>query len=494
MILKASQRGGGKQLALHLLKTENEHVEVHEVRGFVSDDLVGAMKEAYAVSKGTRCRQFLFSVSLNPPETEHVPIETFETAINRIEEATGLTGQPRVIVFHEKEGRRHCHAVWSRIDAESMTAVNLPFFKLKLREVSRELYLENDWKMPRGLMNSAERDPRNFTLEEWQQARRAGWHAGDLKAAVQDCWAISDTRGAFEQALKERGMTLAKGDRRSHVAVTHDGEVISIARYAGKKAKQVRAKLGEADALPTVDQAKAQFAQDMTGTLGRLLQEARERKQQGVAPLEAQRRVMAQKHREERERLKTAQDARWTNESRERAARFRQGLLGRLWSRLSGERARIERENQAEAYAALQRDRVQRQAIVEAQLKDRQKLQSQLREMRRRHADLFRQIRQERDRYRQAARAAAVTVKPQFEEVKAARSIPVQAPAPRPARPTIAFRNAAEQLEKLRSGSAQSRETGHSSGPDDLKARLEKIRSGASNEKGRPGKGPSIER
>ena len=38
MILKASQRGGAKQLGLHLLKmTENERVEIHEVRGFISD-------------------------------------------------------------------------------------------------------------------------------------------------------------------------------------------------------------------------------------------------------------------------------------------------------------------------------------------------------------------------------------------------------------------------------------------------------------------------
>ena len=65
MILKASQRGGGKQLALHLLRTdENEHVETHEVRGFISQDLTGALKEAHAVSLGTRCKQFLFSVSL----------------------------------------------------------------------------------------------------------------------------------------------------------------------------------------------------------------------------------------------------------------------------------------------------------------------------------------------------------------------------------------------------------------------------------------------
>src|SRR5688572_24474410 len=135
MILKASQRGGGKQLGLHLTRTDdNEHVEVYEIRGFVSEDIIGALKEAYAVSKGTRCKQFLFSVSLNPPPHERVPVDVFENAIARIEQRNGLAGQPRIVVFHEKEGRRHAHAVWSRIDAETMTARNLPFFKAKLRD------------------------------------------------------------------------------------------------------------------------------------------------------------------------------------------------------------------------------------------------------------------------------------------------------------------------------------------------------------------------
>lgn len=58
MILKASQRAGGRQLAAHLLRAdENEHVEVHELRGFVADDLDGAFTEAYAASKGKRRRQ-----------------------------------------------------------------------------------------------------------------------------------------------------------------------------------------------------------------------------------------------------------------------------------------------------------------------------------------------------------------------------------------------------------------------------------------------------
>jgi hypothetical protein len=55
-----------------LLKTEdNEHVEVHDIRGFMSDNLQGAFHEAYAASRGTRCQQFLFSLSLNPPENEY---------------------------------------------------------------------------------------------------------------------------------------------------------------------------------------------------------------------------------------------------------------------------------------------------------------------------------------------------------------------------------------------------------------------------------------
>ena len=55
---------------MHLLNTEdNEHVEVHEVRGFVADTLPEALQEAQAISLATKCRQFLFSLSLSPPKT-----------------------------------------------------------------------------------------------------------------------------------------------------------------------------------------------------------------------------------------------------------------------------------------------------------------------------------------------------------------------------------------------------------------------------------------
>lgn len=135
MILKGSKRGGAVDLGKHLLKAENEHVEIHEVRGFVADSVIDALKEAQAISRGTKCSKFLFSLSLSPPETENVPIKAFEDAIETIEAKLGLTDQPRVVIVHEKEGRRHAHCVWSRIDADTMTAIDMPHFKLKLQEV-----------------------------------------------------------------------------------------------------------------------------------------------------------------------------------------------------------------------------------------------------------------------------------------------------------------------------------------------------------------------
>ncbi|MCJ8323608.1 MAG: hypothetical protein HRU29_08145 [Rhizobiales bacterium] len=43
----------------HLLKQENEHIhehiEVHQVCGFIASDVLGAIKEAQTVARGTKC-------------------------------------------------------------------------------------------------------------------------------------------------------------------------------------------------------------------------------------------------------------------------------------------------------------------------------------------------------------------------------------------------------------------------------------------------------
>ena len=86
MISTGSQRGGARQLAGHLLSQDNDHVTVHEVKGFATSDLTGAFVEAHAISKATYCRQFLFSLSLSPPPEETVSTKTFEKAIEDVEQ------------------------------------------------------------------------------------------------------------------------------------------------------------------------------------------------------------------------------------------------------------------------------------------------------------------------------------------------------------------------------------------------------------------------
>ena len=81
-MLKGSQRGGSQQLAVHLLNTiDNDHFEVHAIDGFVSDDVPGALREIHAVSRATQCKQFMFSLSLSPPQDAVVSTEDYEAAI-----------------------------------------------------------------------------------------------------------------------------------------------------------------------------------------------------------------------------------------------------------------------------------------------------------------------------------------------------------------------------------------------------------------------------
>jgi hypothetical protein len=157
-----------------------------------------------------------------------------------------------------------------------MKAIPIPHDHPKLRTLSRELFLEHGWTMPRGLVDSKERDPRNFTLAEWQQAKRVGKDPRAIKTAIQDAWAISDSKAAFVHALEERGYTLARGDRRGYVAVDIHGEVYAIARQIkGIKTKQVRERLGDEKALPSVEQAQHNIANDMLPVLRRFKEELR---------------------------------------------------------------------------------------------------------------------------------------------------------------------------------------------------------------------------
>ena len=350
MILEGNARGYGAELARHLLNpVDNDHVSVHMLDGFIADDLAGAFAEAEAISQATQCQKYLFSLSLNPPLDASVSEAVFEAVIAQAEERLGLKGQPRAVVFHEKNGRRHAHVVWSRIDTSEMKAINLPHFKRKLMGLSREIFLEHGWEMPEGYQDADKRDPYRYSREEAGQAKRARRDTVSLKKMFAECWAGSDTGEALAAALKDNGFVLARGDRRGFVAVDADGKVWSLSRWCGVKTRELRQRLGDLDDLPDVDKAR-QLASEMDAP-------------QRIQPdpqREARLKELVAEQRKERADLIEVQKQRMADELRARPKGLRKAFL---W--VTGQHEAFIARCEEEARLSKARDAAERQTMID---------------------------------------------------------------------------------------------------------------------------------
>jgi hypothetical protein len=268
MIPKGNQRGGGQQLATHLLNAfDNEQVEIAEVRGAIAPDLHGAMAEWYAQSSATKCKKYLYSLSVNPDHRQgQASREQYLDFINRTEQSLGLAGQPRLIVFHTKNGREHCHCVWSRITPE-MKAVQLSHDRQKLRTVTQGYARDHGIALPESMQKNRGKERyqdrhKRENLGEKQQQERSGISKAERQKAVIAAWTNSDTPQAFVKALESAGYYLCRGDQRKYTVVDRAGETHSLARQlAGVNAKALDARIGLAfplDKLPDVKTAQAQ--------------------------------------------------------------------------------------------------------------------------------------------------------------------------------------------------------------------------------------------
>jgi len=241
----------------------NERAEVREVTGVAAEDLRGALLEMEAVASGTRTTKPFYHASINTRADERLTEAQRSEAIDRLEAKLGLSGQPRVVVVHEKEGREHCHIVWSRIDLEHMRAISDSHNYRKHEEVARDL--EREFRHERVQGAHAERDgkprpDRTPSHEEMLQAERGAVSPDEAKALVTDAWRRTDSGQTFRTALEERDWLLARGDRRDFVVVDPNGGTHSLARRVeGAKAKDIRARMADVypETLPSVAQARA---------------------------------------------------------------------------------------------------------------------------------------------------------------------------------------------------------------------------------------------
>ena len=322
MIPKASQRGLGQDLATHLQNAyDNEYVEIAELRGAVAGDLHGAFAEwevcAHAM---TGCRNYLYSLSVNPDHAQgQLTRAQYLDYVNRVEAKLNLSGQPRAIVFHIKEGREHCHVVWSRIDAEHGKAVHQAFDHQKLMMVTREFAREHGLALPAGMTPDAGRERgnrRRLSLYEKHQQDTTGLTKEERIAQVTEAWRRSDSARAFVKALEDLGYVLATG-KRPYVLVDLYGEMNALPKLIDDRSvrtKDLRAFLERdfpPESLPSVDEARALVAQhrqaiedfrkaqvqaDRVDALKRSQAERRR-------PLEAEQAAMQARHVFEREQL-----------------------------------------------------------------------------------------------------------------------------------------------------------------------------------------------
>lgn len=261
MISKGNTHKNGVRLANYMTTgKDGERAELWQLRGFEATNIRDAFRDVQIMAGATRCEHPFFHVQVRNREGETLTRHQWEQAADRIEGMLGLSDQPRAIAFHidEKTGHQHMHIAWSRIDEDTLTAKQLPFFKERLKKISRELEmqfaLEPVTNHRKGNIKFAP------TRAEDEQARRLGLDPHALRNTIRECWDRSDCGKSFQAALEHEGMILAKGDRNDFVVIDREGGVHGLGkRILDHTASKIRARLSDLsrDDLPTVAMTQA---------------------------------------------------------------------------------------------------------------------------------------------------------------------------------------------------------------------------------------------
>lgn len=93
--------------------------------------------------------------------------------------------------------------------------------------------------------------------------------------------------------------------------------------------------------------------------------------------------------------------------------------IDRLWDRLTGKRAQLEKQNQLEAMWSLRRDQDQRQMMINAQLGERRELQLEIKATRSNHAMELQRLHFDVTNYRLMKRGEAPKPKAAFDRLEA---------------------------------------------------------------------------
>ena len=149
-----------------------------------------------------------------------------------------------------------------------MKAIHISHDHAKLCDVACELGRKFGHPLPPGLVaweekRRIQKDKLEATMAENAQAKETGMTPQQRQKEITGAYNRTDTAGAFQNALFEKGYLLAQGERRAFVIVDVFGKTHSLTRYVkDHKAKDIKKRLSSLDLaeLPTVDEAREQMA------------------------------------------------------------------------------------------------------------------------------------------------------------------------------------------------------------------------------------------
>lgn len=264
MVIKGKSRTNGQQLAAYLLKPGgNERIEILE---HISrhDTLADTVRDWDILAEGVQGKKYLYHAQINPEARYDMTREQWEHAADVLEKELGFTGQPRLIVFHQKhDGRQHVHVVWNRIDTETMTLLDDGWNYVANERASLALEKEFGHEIVPGKHAKRDREkqpefPRSEMAEHDRHlAKRTGMDPEERKQQIIALKEASDTAQAFKAALEEAGYILARGDR-GYLIVDETGDHFALSRQLKEKTAAVNTFMADVplNTLPDLDQAK----------------------------------------------------------------------------------------------------------------------------------------------------------------------------------------------------------------------------------------------
>ena len=307
-------------LLAHLLKPENESIEILEIGNSVAADISGVLDDIWIFRDGSQAKYGLIHCSINP--AKHCTREALLAAANSVRVELDPDGtRPWIIIAHVKAratatsdaSKSHAHLVLGTISTDgSGRALNDFRSKIRTECVARiwefAMRPENGGREPatlgrhhktvlKFLGERGRHDVRNWLIEAFgedpekprsamssrsrQKAKRVGLNLPKAKAAVVAAWSQTGEIAAFRVALAAAGYELIQGKKVNvWVVIDKDGNAVgSLDRLLRMKRHEIKDLMEKSDdrdrsksqsRLPTADdQPRAEAVRQVRGDMAR---------------------------------------------------------------------------------------------------------------------------------------------------------------------------------------------------------------------------------